>query len=702
MSESQTASRNSHGSAGQPRMAANDPRHAPRVLVVDDDPSLRVLMHETLAKAGFDVTEAATGEEGVEQSRELSPDLVLLDINMPQMDGITACRAMREQSDRDFAIIMVAGVNDVESIKQAYAAGATDFILRPLNWPLFQRRLDSVIAEWNRADDLDDRSERASLLGKVVPEEVILVARGGVVIEDLKNPSDTVESAPTTLEQLYGEEVSQRMQQRISSVLTTRRHSNLEFPMALHGAFRNFEAQLLVTSGDGVIIVIQDVTGGDQERGEIYDLAYFDSATSFPNRHLFMRAAGEAITEARLRAARPVFFSLAFDNLPESQTRDKDIMRAIAERLNACLSHFGNVLKMGRPDDAVRAARIDSNHFMFVLQCDYDGSDTRMICDRIFRQMAGHVPLDNGTVTIVPRLGIARYSAADDGLAAVMHSARSAMLEALEQNKPFVNRSLHYAAQQSDGRDYASELRNALERDQLELFFQPRLAMPTGRVTSVEALLRWNHPTLGFVDVRELLHVARDNELIVPIGEWVLHQACEAASRWRVHPRPRISINLSQQEFSRRDLANRVIAVLEQTGLDPAGVELELAESMLMRNADDLNDLARLKETGASLVIDDFGTGHSSLANLRQYPVDALKIDQSFVDGLPGNHKDVAVCRVIVTMAHLFGMTAVAEGVETDAQLELLLELGCDEFQGFHLCRPLPANEIEQYLLDLR
>jgi EAL domain-containing protein (putative c-di-GMP-specific phosphodiesterase class I) len=535
-----------------------------------------------------------------------------------------------------------------------------------------------------------------------VPEQAILAARSGIIIEDLKNHDDAVERAPTTLEQRYGPEISQRMQQCIGSVLTTRRHSNLEFTMALHGAFRNFEAQFLVAAGDCVIIVLQDVTGEDQERGEIYDLAYFDSATSFPNRHLFMRAAGEAFTEARLRGASPVLFSLAFDNLPDRQTRDKDIMRAIAERLNACLSHFGNVIKMGRPDDAVRAARIDSNQFMFVLQRDYDGSDTRLICDRIFRQMAGQVPLDNGTVTIVPRLGIARYSTADEGLAAVMHSARSAMLEALEQNKPFVNRTLGFASRQPDGQDYASELRNALQRDQLELFFQPRLAMPSGRVTSVEALLRWNHPTLGFVDVRELLRVARDNELIVPIGEWVLHQACEAASRWRVHPKPRISINLSQQEFSRRDLTNRVIAVLEQTGLDHSGVELELTESMLMRNADDLNDLARLKETGASLVIDDFGTGHSSLANLRQYPVDALKIDQTFIQGLPGNHKDVAVCQVIVTMAHLFGMTAVAEGVETDAQLELLLDLGCDEFQGFHLCRPLPANEIEQYLLDLR
>ena len=701
MSERQIASNDGRGSTGQPGVAANEPCQPPRVLVVDDDPSLRLLMRETLATAGFEVTEAASGAEALQQSGEHSPDLVLLDINMPQMDGVVACRHMRERARNDFPIIMVASVDDADSIRHAFEAGATDFILKPVNWPLFQRRLDSVVSEWNRAQEFDASSRHAGLFEKVVPEQVMLVARSGEIIRDLKSRGEPDASAPTMLEQVYGPEIGERMQQRILGVLTTGRHNNLEFTMALHGAFRNFEAQFLVESGDRVIVVVQDVTGADQERSEIYDLAYFDSGTSFPNRHLFMRAAGEAVTGARLRGVSPVLFSLAFDNLPDSQTDDRRLMRTIAKRLNGCLSHFGNVLKMGRPDDAVRAARVDSNHFMFVLQQDHNGSDTRLICDRIFREMAGQLSLDSGTVTIVPRLGIARFSNAGDDLAGVMHSARTAMLEALEHNKPFINRSLGSAARQTTGRDYANELRGALERDQLELFFQPRLAMPAGRVTSVEALLRWNHPALGFVDIRELLSVAGDNELILPIGDWVFHRACEIASRWQIEPRPRLSINLSQQEFARPDLANRVIAGLAETGLDPAGIELELTESTLLRTPDDVSDLRRLKDTGVRLVIDDFGTGHSSLANLRQYPVDALKIDHSFIQGLPGNDKDVAVCRVIVTMAHLFGMKAVAEGVETEAQLELLLSLGCDEFQGFHLCRPLPASEIEQYLRDL-
>ena len=305
MSERQTASNNGHGSTGQSGTAANDPRLAPRVLVVDDDPSLRLLMHETLAKAGFDVREAASGEEAVEQCCEYSPDLVLLDINMPQMDGITACRNMREQSQREFPIIMVTSVDDADSIQRAFAAGATDFILKPVNWPLFQRRLDSVLAEWNRAQEFDASTKRVQLLEKVVPEQVMLVARSGVIIEDLKSRGEPDANAPTTLDQLYGPEIGQRMQQRISGVLKTGRHNNLEFTMALHGAFRNFEAQFLVEGRERVIIVVQDVTGDDQEQSEIYDLAYFDSATALPNRHLFERTAGEVLTNARLQGSCP-------------------------------------------------------------------------------------------------------------------------------------------------------------------------------------------------------------------------------------------------------------------------------------------------------------------------------------------------------------------------------------------------------------
>ena len=186
MSDQHFAPKNGLEITRQPSAPADAGHAAPRVLVVDDDPGVLLLMRETLAKAGFDVSVAASGPEAIELCCEFEPDLVLLDINMPSMDGITACIEIRKQSEHDFPIIMVTSVDDAVSIQRAFDAGATDFILKPINWPLFQRRLDSVLTEWNRAQEFDASNKRIQLLEKVVPEQVMLVSRSGVIIEDLK------------------------------------------------------------------------------------------------------------------------------------------------------------------------------------------------------------------------------------------------------------------------------------------------------------------------------------------------------------------------------------------------------------------------------------------------------------------------------------------------------------------------------------
>ena len=701
MPERRVTSKQGNETSGQRGVAANDACTAPKVLVVDDDPGIRLLMHETLAKAGFEVSEAASGAEAIDRCREFEPDLVLLDINMPVMDGITACTEIRKHGEREFPIVMVTSVDDSDSIQQAFDAGATDFILKPVNWPLFQRRLDSVLTEWNRAQEFDASNKRVRLLEKVAPEQVMLVSRSGAIIEDLKDRGAASKGVtrPETLESLYDAEIARRLQQRISGVLKTGRHNSLEFVVTEHGIARNFEAQFLVEGRDRVIIVVQDVSGDEQARGEIYDLAYVDSATRLPNRHLFERHAEDKLTGARLQGRGAVFFSLCFDNISEQHLADPDMMRAVADRLGNCLAKFSQVPPIGNGENAARVARIESNRFMFTLENDQFGDDRGAICERISRELTGQIDTESGTVTISPRLGIAMYPTDGQDLQAIMHAAGAAMREALETGKLFCFQSR--AAQPGvDVQDYGNELRQAFEANQLELYFQPRRSLPGGTVTCLEALLRWNHPIRGFVDLRELLYLAKASGLILALGDWVLEHACEEAQRWQCDPLPRVSVNLSQQEFTRQDLADRVIEALEKAGLEPSRIELELTEAALLRTSDELAELEKLKDLGVGLVLDNFGTGHTSLAHLKHYPIDALKIDGSFVRGLPDNDKDAAVCEVVVTMAQLFGMKAVAEGVESEQQLQLLQKLGCDEFQGYHICRPLPASDVDNYLLD--
>ncbi len=687
----------------QSDLAGDVMQDAPRVVVADDDPGIQLLLRETLAAAGFNVAVAASGAEAIEVCSEFLPDLVLLDINMPLMDGIEACAEIRKHNERDFPIVMVSSIDDAVSIQRAFDAGADDFILKPINWPLFQRRLESVLTEWDRSRELDESNKRVRLLEKVAPEIAIMVSRSGLIIEDLKHRPqvDCADPIPPqqTLEDLFGADVALRFKQRISGVLKTGRHNNLEFSRTEQGVSGDYEAQFLVDGRDRVIIVVQHVTAEKESRSKIYDLAFRDPVTNLPNRHFFNRYAEEILIDARLHDRSLVFVNLCFDNFCSEQLANGNLMLAVAKRLSECLESCGVVLQLGKNDNAACVARIETNRFVFILLNTQSGNDVSTVCDQLVQGFSVPIEYESGPIRIMPRLGAGTYPADGQDLQTLMHAANAAMHEAQETGKTVCFNSQTVRNQSAGGLlDYGYELRQAIDDGQLELYFQPRLSVPGGAITCVEALLRWNHPMRGFVGVSELLHLAKATGLIVPLGDWVLLTACEEAQRWQCAPMPRVSVNLSQQEFVRQDLADRVIEILDRTGLEPHRIDLELTEAALLRTENGLAELETLKGLGVGLVLDDFGTGHTSLAHLKHYPIDALKIDGSFVRDLPGNEADAAICEVIITIAHKFGMKAVAEGVETQAQLDFLQYRGCDEFQGFHICRPLPANEIGAYL----
>jgi EAL domain-containing protein (putative c-di-GMP-specific phosphodiesterase class I)/PleD family two-component response regulator len=681
---------------------------APRVVVVDDDPGMRLLLRETLSAAGFKVVVAASGREAIDVCAEFGPDLVLLDINMPGMDGIEACAEIRKSNERQFPIVMVTSVGDAVSIREAFNAGANDFILKPVRWPLFERRLDSILAEWNRSQELDESNKRVQLLEKVAPEMAIMVSRSGQIIEDLKERPSTEFADPgitnQSLEDLFGADITKRFKQQISGVLKTGQQKSLEFSRTEQNASADYEAQFLVDGRDRVIVVVQHVTIDREARREIHDLAYCDFITNLPNRRSFERYGEEALVDVRLHGQSLIFVSLCFEDLSSRELASRNLMLAIASRLGDCLEDCSGVLQIGSSENAGRVAHIDTNQFMFVLVDTPGGIDASTAASQLEKGFVSPIESESEqqseSMVILPVMGVSTYPADGDDLQALMHAANAAMHEAQETGKTVCFNSQAEGAQSIGTLDYGNELRQAMADGQLELYFQPRMSKPDGAITCVEALLRWNHPMRGFVGMSELLHLAKATGLIVPLGDWVLFTACEEARRWQGGSAPRVSVNLSQQEFTRQDLAERVIETLNRTGLAPNQIDLEVTERALLRAENGRADLESLKELGVGLVLDDFGTGHTSLALLKQYPLDALKIDSSFVRDLPGNEADAAICEIIITIAHKFGMKAVAEGVETREQLEFLQQRGCDEFQGYHVCRPMPANEIGDYLLQ--
>ncbi len=697
MFDRQSAIRNAPDQGG--RDGAGVTRAAPRVLIADDDPAIRLLMEETLAGAGFQVAGAETGADAIELCGSFKPDLVLLDINMPTMDGITACARIREKTALDVPIIMVTSVDDAASIENAFDAGATDFILKPINWPLFQRRLETVLQEWDTAREVSANRQRVRLLEMVVPEQVMLVARNGDIIEDLKDREELADSPrQQTLDDLYGPEIASRFKQRISGVLKTGRQNDFDFVVDGLTGERNLCAQFLAEGRERVIVVVQEAGSDNASQSKIFDLAFVDATTGLPNQNLFERWAGERLANARLKSSPLSILTLGFDDSSPIEKRDASIMREVGDLLNQAVARVPGAARIEFGDNAAHVARIDASRFMLIFEKTFDADELHATCDHLARTVADNFANDSKSMTCTTHFGVASYPADGEDLRSLTLASDAAMHEALATGRLYCR---HYRAGQDpapDFEDYGEELQRAIEKDELELYFQPRFSMADGSITCVEALLRWQHPMRGFVDLVEVLHLAKASGLIVKLGSWVLTRACESACSWGGTAPPRVAVNLSQQEFARHDLADLVDEVLRHTELDPARLELELTEAALLRSRDEHSELQALKALGIGLVLDNFGTGHTSLAELRHYPIDALKIDNSFVLDLPGNGKDAAVCEMIVTMAHLLGVKAVAEGVETEAQLGLLRDLGCDEYQGYHACKPLPSDAIGEYL----
>jgi EAL domain-containing protein (putative c-di-GMP-specific phosphodiesterase class I) len=248
-------------------------------------------------------------------------------------------------------------------------------------------------------------------------------------------------------------------------------------------------------------------------------------------------------------------------------------------------------------------------------------------------------------------------------------------------------------------------LRHALTRGEFVLHYQPQIDLASGALIGVEALIRWNHPELGLVPPARFISVAEDSGLIVPIGEWVLHEACRQAVTWQKYEMAdlQIAVNLSAVQFKRGDIERSVFSALKQSGIDPRLLELELTESILIVDTESvLATVKRLKLMGVKLSIDDFGTGYSSLSYLKRFQVDKLKIDQSFVRGLASDPEDAAIVRAIIQMAKSFGLRTIAEGVEDERSLDLLRLFQCDEAQGYFFARPMPAEDFPAFLAKLR
>ena len=442
------------------------------------------------------------------------------------------------------------------------------------------------------------------------------------------------------------------------------------------------------------VCFFSDISERKASEQRIHRLAYYDGLTQLPNRTLFQDRLHSALQHGERHAEWVPLMFLDLDRFKPindslGHAAGDRMLKEVAQRLLRCVNE----------DDTV--ARMGGDEFTLLLQpqASREVAMTRAIHvgEQILASLAAAFILEGREFFVSASIGIALSPQDGNELSQLMKNADTAMYHAKERGK---NNFQFYQADMNASAlarlELESDLRHALEQDQFLLYYQPQFSGDGKRLTGAEVLLRWQHPTRGLVPPNDFIPVLEELGLVVEVGDWVLRQACLQLRKWHAAKIriPKISVNLSARQFSEGDLEQRLASILQDTGIPAACLELELTESILMEDvASAMQTLASFKRLGLCIAIDDFGTGYSSLNYLKEFPIDVLKIDRSFVDGLPHGEQDGQIARAIIAMAHSLNLTVIAEGVETLAQLDFLRGHDCDEVQGYLLGRPMSAAQ---------
>ena len=444
------------------------------------------------------------------------------------------------------------------------------------------------------------------------------------------------------------------------------------------------------------VCFFSDISERKASEQRIHRLAYYDALTHLPNRTLFQDRLHTALQAAERQKSWVVLMFLDLDRFKPindslGHAAGDRMLKEMATRLLGCV------------DDDDTVARMGGDEFTLLLQprANREIALNRAIhvAEQILASLVKPFVLEGREFFVTASIGIALSPQDGNELSQLMKNADTAMYHAKERGK---NNFQFYQADMNasalERLELESDLRHALEQNEFVLYYQPQFSGDGKRLTGAEALLRWRHPRRGLVPPGDFIPVLEELGLVVDVGDWVISEACRQLKTWhqakvRV---PKVSVNISARQFSDGQLGTRIATILKETGLPPACLELELTESILMREVSEaMQILDGLKNLGLSIAVDDFGTGYSSLNYLKQFPIDVLKIDRTFVDGLPSGEQDAQIARAIIAMAHSLNLAVIAEGVETHEQLDFLREHGCDEVQGYLFGRPMPAGQFE-------
>ncbi len=672
-----------------------------RILLVDDDPTFREVTCAFLEQAGLEVTQATSSAEALERIAQQPPELILLDALMEGMDGFELCRRLQaDPATHAIPVLMVTGLDDTASVHRAFEAGAAGFITKPVNYPILIHRIRFQLRAAREALELEESREQLTMAQQLarlghwrwqpqVGRFCISDALARLCAIDDAGVYDTLESFLT----LVHPEDREQVRNNIHNALTTGRLEPLDYRLVPpQGEAMRVHQELALVKAGTLLGTVQDITRQYESEQKIRKLAYSDELTGLASRTYFMRHLEDSIRMAERHGEKFALLYLdldAFKDVNDTLGHDvgDQLLQIVARRLSKIL----------RKTDF--AARLGGDEFCILLD-DISYNYAAEVASRCLVEVNRALTL--GGQVLHPRIsiGIATYPRDGKDPHSLLKAADSAMYAAKQAGKhryAFYRPELTQRARER--LDMEQALRRALENGELVLHYQPQIAMADGRVTGLEALVRWHHPERGLVPPNEFIPVAERIGLIRQLGRQVLRAACAQARQWQAQgfPPVQLAVNISPLHFRDPAIVTDTRAILDETGFDPANLELEVTENVV-QVGDNLDYFHRIKDLGVRIAIDDFGTGYSSLSSLKQLPIDALKVDQLFVRDMVQDPASATLVGTIVGMAKALGLEVVAEGVESEQELQILAALGCDLLQGYHFSRPVIADEVPALL----
>ena len=671
-------------------------RTPPLILVVDDDPGARLLAAAHLRKAGFATVEAADGGQAVSAYEQFRPDLVLMDAVMPGLDGFAAIQEIRRCPGGDqVPVLMMTGLDDMASIHRAYEVGATDFAVKPVNWVVLGHRLGYILRSSRAFLDLASSEGNTRALLRAIPDRIFRIGPDGTILDLIEDREPLTIRAShdwvgRKLPEVLPMQAAETMMRCAELARTSREVQMLEYPQVAGPDDPSFEARIVSIPEGESLVIVRDITDRRRSDQRLAYLAYHDALTGLPNRVTFNDRLALDLARAARRAEVVAVVLLDLDLF--KQVNDTlghpvgdRLLVAVGERLRAVI----------RDTDTV--ARISGDEFCLILPDQRDVHAAIEAVTRVHQAFSAPFLLDGQEVTMTASLGISLYPSNGETPEALVKNADIAMFRAKAKGRNAMESfSREMSAQVEERAQIEKGLRRAIEMKEFLVYYQPEIDLRTGAIVGAEALVRWQSPDRGLVMPMKFIPIAEETGLIIPMSEMVNRMACAQAKAWQEqgHSPFRMSVNVSARLFHHFDLAKSVLDTLAETGLGPGSLELEITESVAMSNVESsLATLWKLHKRSIRIAMDDFGTGHSSLAFLRRFPIHLLKIDRAFIKDMDQNSEDEAIVKAIIAMARALDLEVIAEGVERVEQLDLLRSYGCDLAQGYFFSKPVPAAE---------